>query len=1167
MSRQFPACQFPGRPFLPRALFTRRCLACPSFTVAWLMMLTVACPGLWAAAPGTIETVAGTGRPENNGGAGPALEVNVGDPFGVEVGPDGALYITEVRNHRVLRLDRETGRLTTVAGTGQKGYAGDGGPATKALLNEPYEVRFDKQGNLYFVEMQNHVVRKVAAGDGTISTVAGTGQAGYGGDGGPAVKAQMRQPHSIALDHRGGLYVADIGNHRIRRIDLATGQIESIAGDGQRQLPREGQLARGQPVLGPRALFIDGQTLWVALREGHSVCRLPLDTGRWHHVAGTGQRGFSGDGGPAAEATFDGPKGIALGPDGHIYVADTENQAIRRIELPGGRISTVAGGGPKERGGGGDGGLATSAQLDRPHGICLGPDGSLYIGDTLNHRVRRVQSRLSLRESSGPLRDALRQLNTDPTAEPNQSAAPGAQMLREQLRDALRAANRQSTEEWRRIESREDWERFRDEKLNRLRESLGHQSDEPPALSVRVTGSHDGPGYRVENLVFASRPGLWITANRYRPEPARQDMPGILICHSHHTPKEHPELQHMGMTWARRGAVVMVMDQIGHGERRQHPFRSAADYPQEFRASRQDYYFRYDNGIQLHLAGESLMGQMVRDLRRGVDLLLEEPGVDPRRIVLLGAVAGGGDPAAVTAALDTRIAVAVPFNFGGPQPETRFPLPEDADELFNYAGSGSWESTRNLRRSAAEGFLPWAIVGGIAPRKLIYAHEFAWDRHRDPVWRRLERIQTWYESDDGLDWVHGFGAVTLRPPDASHCTHIGPVHRERIHAALERWFGLPAGEPPEWRQERPADELRCLTDAARDELQPARLHEVLAGDVDRRLTELRAELEDRPADARRMLLAERWQRALGPVGPVEEPRAGDPVPLAELPDGCTAQRLVLEVEPGISVPLVLLLPRRENSQRVPVVVLVAQEGKRRLLAERAGQVAELLAGQVAVCLPDLRGTGQTQPDAGRSRQSSATSLSSTALMLDGTLVGARLRDLRSVLAYLRGRDELDAGRLAVWGDSLAEPNPRQTQFEVPWDIDRRPRQSEPLGGILALLAALYEPQLRAVVAHGGLAGYREVLESPFVYIPHDVVVPGALDAGDLCDLAAAIAPTPLLASGLVDGWNRLLDEAALRRIYSPALASYKQQQAERKIRLTAERSTQDTAGWLLEQLE
>jgi streptogramin lyase len=327
---------------------------------------------------GTIETIAGNGRPDV-----------VGQPFGVEIGPDGALYICEVQNHRVLRLDLKSRELTTVAGNGTKGYSGDDGPATKAQLNEPYEVRFDRGGNMLFVEMKNYVVRKVDRQTGKISTVAGTGEMGFGGDGGPAAKAQLNIPHSIALDKDDNIYIADIGNHRIRRVDAKTGIISTIAGNGEKKPPVHGRSAAGKPMIGPRALFIDGGTLWIALREGHSVWRVDLTSGLVSHVAGTGQKGFSGDGGPAKAATFNGPKGIAVGPDKGIYVVDTENQAIRRIDSTG-VITTVAGRGPSHLGGEGDGGPATAATMDRPHGICIGPDGAIYIGDTNNHRVRRV---------------------------------------------------------------------------------------------------------------------------------------------------------------------------------------------------------------------------------------------------------------------------------------------------------------------------------------------------------------------------------------------------------------------------------------------------------------------------------------------------------------------------------------------------------------------------------------------------------------------------------------------------------------------------------------------------------------------------------------------------------------------------------------------------------
>jgi sugar lactone lactonase YvrE len=385
---------FVGRAAVTRyngdALLKEFCMRLSGWLVVCAVGMVVGVPRAVAAEPGIIETVAGTGGESDGGSTGPALSTNVGQPFGVEFGPDGGLYITEVANHRVRRLDLEKRILTTVAGTGHKGYAGDGGPAAAARLNEPYEVRFDAAKNMYFVEMQNHVVRKVDAATGVISTIAGTSQAGYGGDGGPATKALLRVPHSIALDGRGGLYIADIGNHRIRRVDLKTGVITTIAGTGERRLPSNGARAAGQPILGPRALYIDRGTMWIALREGNSIWRLDLETGRIHHVAGSGEKGFGGDGGNAGNARFNGPKGIVVGPSG-LFVVDTENQTIRRIDLKDGKITTVAGNAQKKAGFGGDGGPATAAILNRPHGICLGPDGAIYIGDTLNHRVRRVR--------------------------------------------------------------------------------------------------------------------------------------------------------------------------------------------------------------------------------------------------------------------------------------------------------------------------------------------------------------------------------------------------------------------------------------------------------------------------------------------------------------------------------------------------------------------------------------------------------------------------------------------------------------------------------------------------------------------------------------------------------------------------------------------------------
>lgn len=359
----------------------------------WVLLVVCCCVGLsWAgtAAAGTITTLAGSGDKTDNGPEQPALKANINQPFGLEFGPDGGLYVCERGLHRIRRWDPRSGVLSTVAGTGQAGYTGDGGPATSATLREPHELRFGPDGRLYFTDMANHVIRRVDLKSGRIDTVAGTGQPGFSGDGGPATGALLKQPHSLAFDPAGRLYIADIGNHRIRRVDL-DGTIQTIGGTGEKRLPRDGSLAASEPILGPRALWVDGETLWIALREGNAVWRMDLQAGTLHHVAGTGVKGYAVDGGPCREAQFAGPKGIAVGPGGLVYLVDSDNHCIRRIDPRAGTVENVAGIGPKERGFSGDGGEARAARLNNPHGVCITPDGTVYIGDSDNHRVRVVR--------------------------------------------------------------------------------------------------------------------------------------------------------------------------------------------------------------------------------------------------------------------------------------------------------------------------------------------------------------------------------------------------------------------------------------------------------------------------------------------------------------------------------------------------------------------------------------------------------------------------------------------------------------------------------------------------------------------------------------------------------------------------------------------------------
>ncbi|MFQ5731693.1 MAG: hypothetical protein ACE5KM_07045, partial [Planctomycetaceae bacterium] len=688
------------------------------------------------------------------------------------------------------------------------------------------------------------------------------------------------------------------------------------------------------------------------------------------------------------------------------------------------------------------------------------------------------------------LAEAIRKLQPNVIAVEGKTTKEQRDQLRRMLSADIRARRRKvnsaDVNAWRAIKTVQDWETFRDKRIAALKRSLGRFPKPPKDLKVRVTKTIRGDGFVIRNVVFQSRPQLWVTANLYAPSKPTVSAPGILICHSHHNPKTQGELQDMGMIWARAGCYVLVMDQLGHGERRQHPFRSAKDYAKPFRVSRQDYYFRYNVGIQLHLLGDGLIGWMAWDLMRGVDLLLKQPGIDAKRIILLGAVAGGGDPCAVTAAIDERIAAAVPFNFGGPQPENVFPLPKDAELSFNYMGGGSWESTRNLRLSGRDGFLPWTIVGSIAPRRLVYAHEFSWDQQRDPVWKRFQTVYQLYGKPENLASAHGYGKVTLSSKQASHCNNIGSYHRKAgIYAAFEKWFGIPAPEA-EYRKRVKRSDLLCVDGAKIDvKLTPAR---VIADRLsEQRINRMKKFTTGKKPKQRREILRTEWKRILGDIEPATPPYRKPTIRI----NGLKHTRYILTTEPGIRVPLLVLWPDG-GFKKCPLVVCVSQSGKAAFLKERADVVAKFLKAGFAVCVPDLRGTGETRPGTYRGRRSYATGLSSSELMLGGTLVGQRLKDLRSVLAVLRNWNLFDAKRIALWGDSFAKINPPNRKMVVPLGVSEEPDHSEPLGHLLVLLTALFEDDVKAFVSNrGGSGSYRSVLQTPFVHIPRDAVVAGA----------------------------------------------------------------------------
>jgi DNA-binding beta-propeller fold protein YncE len=345
-----------------------------------------------------VTTVVGTGVKGIAADGDVANSAQLDNPFHVVRGPDGAMYFSDYGTSRVFRWDLRTSKITVVAGTGTKGFAGDGGPAKSAQLAAPHEVRFDSKGNLYIDERDNHIVRRVDMKTGVISTVAGTPRKnGYGGDGGLATEAQLNQPHGIVLDRDDNLYICDPLNNRVRRVDAKTGIMTTFAGNGAAgHAPDEGPLTE-IPIPGPRSLEIARGGKWyLALREGNTIFLLDPSKKTAKRIAGNGENGFSGDGGPATAARFGslgaggltGPKGLTISDDGNtMYVADCENHAIRKIDLRNGIISTVMGTG--ERGDGPDGD-PLHCKLSRPHAVLL-YGRTLYVADSENHRIRALE--------------------------------------------------------------------------------------------------------------------------------------------------------------------------------------------------------------------------------------------------------------------------------------------------------------------------------------------------------------------------------------------------------------------------------------------------------------------------------------------------------------------------------------------------------------------------------------------------------------------------------------------------------------------------------------------------------------------------------------------------------------------------------------------------------
>lgn len=323
------------------------------------------------------------------GGAGsPATAARLIEPFGVETAPDGSLVIAEMGGQRVLRVGPD-GVLTRIAGTGEAGFAGDGGPALEARFDNLHNLAISRDGTIYLSDTWNRRVRRIDPDTGVVDTVAGTGEMGPGADGMPAAGVALGGIYCVALDpDQTRLYLTDLDNRAVRALDLRTGILTTVAGNGARGVPDDGTPARTSPLVDPRAAVADGRgNLYILERDGHAL-RVVDAQGRIRTVAGTGTPGPCADDADARAATLNAPKHLCCDRDGSVVLADTNNHAILRYRPDTGRLTRIAGTG--EAGDAGLGGDPRAAQLHYPHGVCIAPSGNLIVADSYNHRVLEI---------------------------------------------------------------------------------------------------------------------------------------------------------------------------------------------------------------------------------------------------------------------------------------------------------------------------------------------------------------------------------------------------------------------------------------------------------------------------------------------------------------------------------------------------------------------------------------------------------------------------------------------------------------------------------------------------------------------------------------------------------------------------------------------------------
>jgi len=736
-------------------------------------------------------------------------------------------------------------------------------------------------------------------------------------------------------------------------------------------------------------------------------------------------------------------------------------------------------------------------------------------------------------------------------------------MLDNYFDERIKTTAMQEYEQWEKVGTLRQWESFRDSRVERLKEALGEFPREKAPLAYQESGTYHGDGFQVKNIAFQSRPGLFVAANLYLPAEPTDNMPGIVIIPSHHYPKIQGELKDCGIVWARCGCAVLILESLGCGERTEvNPWY------------RQPYHSESQIELQLNLVGQNRLGWIAWDVIRSVDLLYELGNVDPERLILIGSVTwGGGRPASIAGLLDERFDAVIPFNWG---------------RVY-------WESY-GMRNSVIDHITPWITCAAVAPRKFVYAHEFSWEGEEGhvlpsisvPAWPRYEKVYGLYHAENNLRSSQGKGILRVSET-MGDCYSLGTVQRKPLYYILNEWFDIPLPAEQDMNIEldswlgfggirtgldvvRFKESLRRMPDSALLSITPetdARIerkalhelaHEIAVG----KLGETREKLAGLAPAGRREKLAAGMSHVLGDTEPAAAPKAE--LRWQRSLTGAVMEAVNLSTESGIMVPLLVIKPAPAAEKPVPVVVALAEGGKDRFLRQRCTQIERLLQNGIAVCLPDVRGTGETAP----SQYNRGPYLADRAMDMGETLLGLRIRDIRTVLSYLRSRGGLDNRRIALWGESFATANREDLWVDElsRWPVGPKIQHfASPLGAYLALFTALFEKEIRAVAAAGALESYCSLLESSITYVPFDIIIPGVFEAGDISDLCAALAPAHLLIEGFVDGRNRVVESPRLQKTMSSVVDAYSKSGEAGKLVIRAEQAAPDVVSWLSAQLE